>query len=488
MPIDAALLIAACPDAILVLDAEGTCRDANPAATRLLGYTRAELLVLPVRELIAEPIDWIQAVYDQIQLAHAWRGEAHLRRKDGAIVVADTWSIRVEDGDRLRFVTFLRDITAERVAEAAHADIQQQLEQVLERMTDGFFVFDTAWRITAMNVAAERMSGHDRQDVLGNSLWDLYPDLLQGPLPALYAQVMASGQSLQTEFERPATQSHFEVQLYPSPAGLAVFFRDITERKRQHEALVQALDHTQAANQVTRRFLTMMSHELRTPLQAILGYAELVLATAPRDLQAETLEDIRTIHAAARRLVRLIAQMLDFSRLEAGQQEIQLEPVTLATIVEEVVQESAPQAAAKHLRVDIDIPDRLPRVLGDAMAIHQILLNLVSNAIKFTHAGGIAISARATADEVTIAVADTGIGMEPEVVDHIFEEFWQAESGMTRRFEGSGLGLAITRGLTDALGGQLTVESVPGDGSRFQLTLPRADASQALEAGAALAG
>jgi len=135
------------------------------------------------------------------------------------------------------------------------------------------------------------------------------------------------------------------------------------------------------------------------------------------------------------------------------------------------------------LRVDIDIPDQLPPVFGDAMAIHQILSNLVSNAIKFTYAGGIAISAWASAEEVTIQVTDTGIGMEPEVVTHIFEEFWQAEGGMTRRFEGSGLGLAITKGLTDALGGTLSVESVPGDGSRFQLTLPRADAVQVQAAG-----
>lgn len=476
MPIDAAVLIAACPDAILVLDAEGTCRDANPAATRLLGYTRDELLVLPVRELIAEPIDWMQAVYGQMELAHAWRGEAHLRRKDGAIAVADAWSIRLEDGDRLRFVTFLRDITAERMAEAAHAAIQKQLEQVLERMSDGFFAVDPAWRIIAMNAAAERMSDRKREDLLGLSLWEHFPDLLQTPLPELYARAMATGQPMQTELERSATQAHYEIQLYPSPAGLAIFFRDISERTRHHAALVQALDHAQAANRLTRRFLTMMSHELRTPLQAILGYAELVQVTAPPGLAAESLEDIRAIHTSARRLVRLISQMLDFSRLEAGHQELRPEPLLLAPIVEEVLQESAPQAAAKQLRVEIDLPDELPRVLGDAMAIHQVLANLVSNAIKFTHAGGIALSAQATADEVIIEVADTGIGMAPEVVAHIFEEFWQAEGGMTRRFEGAGLGLAITRGLTDALGGRLAVESVPGDGSRFQFTLPRADA------------
>jgi PAS domain S-box-containing protein len=479
MPIDAAVLIAICPDAILVLDAEGTCRDANPAATELLGYTRDELLAIQLQDLIAEPIDWMQAVYDQILLDHAWRGEAHLRRKDGALVVADLWSIRLEDDGRVRFVTFLRDITPQRMAEADHDDIRKQLEQVLERMTEGFFAFDTAWRITAMNAAAERMTGRPREELLGHSVWENFPHLLQSPLPALYAEAMASGQPIQTEYEQPVTHAYYEIQVYPSSTGMAVFYRDISERRRQHEAVVQALDHAKAANQLTRRFLTMMSHELRTPLQSILGYAELVEATASNQLPAETLEDIRAIHASATRLARLIAQMLDFSRLEAGHQEIRLQPVTLNRVVEEVLQESAPHAAAKQLRIEIDIPEDLPRVLGDPMAIHQILANLVSNAIKFTEAGGVSLSAWVGAEDVTIQVSDTGIGMAPEVVDHIFEEFWQAERGMTRRFEGSGLGLAITRGLTDAMGGRLSVESEPGVGSRFQLTLARADTAPA---------
>ena len=476
MPIDAAVLIAVCPDAILVLDAAGICRDANPAATALLGYSRDELLVIQLQDLIAEPIDWMQAVYDQILLEHAWRGEAHLRRKDGARVVADLWSIRLDVDGRVRFVTFLRDITPERLAEAAHDDVREQLEQVLERMTEGFFAFDTAGRITAMNAAAERMTGRAREELLGHSVWEHFPHLLQSPLPVLYAETMASGQPIQTEYEQPVTHAYYEIQGYPSPAGMAVFYRDVSERRRQHEAVVQALEHAQSANQVTRSFLTMMSHELRTPLQSILGYAELVLATAQHDLAPETLEDIRAIHASARRLVRLIAQMLDFSRLEAGHQDLRQVPVMLGTVVDEVLQEAAPHAAAEQLRIDIDIPDDLPPVLGDPMAIHQILANLISNAIKFTEAGGVSLSAWASAEDVTIQVADTGIGMTPEVVAHIFEEFWQAERGMTRRFEGSGLGLAITRGLTDAMGGRLTVDSATGEGSRFQFTLARADA------------
>lgn len=478
MPIDAAVLIAVCPDAILVLDPDRTCRDANPAAMALLGYDRDELRALHLLDLIAKPIDWLQEVFDQVLAEGAWRGEAYLRRKDGALVVADAWSIRLDDDGRLRFVTFLRDVTTERLAEAAHNDVRKQLEQVLERMSEGFFACDPGGRITAMNAAAERMSGRDRETVIGHSVWDVFPHLRQSPLPALYDEAMASGQMAQTEYENPATHAYYEIQAYPSPAGMAVFYRDISERRRQHEAMVQALDRAKAANQLTRGFLTMMSHELRTPLQSILGYAELVLATAQDDLAPETLEDIRAIHASARRLSRLVAQMLDFSRLEAGHQELRLEPVMLDTVAAEVLQESAPHAAAKHLRLDIDIPDQLPRVLGDPMAIHQILANLVGNAIKFTEEGSVSVSAWASAEDVTIQVADTGIGMAPEVIDHIFEEFWQAEQGMTRRFEGSGLGLAITRGLADAMGGSLSVESTPGHGSRFQLTLVRADAAQ----------
>ena len=180
---------------------------------------------------------------------------------------------------------------------------------------------------------------------------------------------------------------------------------------------------------------------------------------------------MQTIHRGAHRLVALIKQMLDFSRLDAGQTSLKTESVALPGIIELVRQDVAPQAAAKSLSLCIMLPEDLPPVLGDATAIHQIVLNLVGNAVKFTEAGEVRISATATVDEVAVAVSDTGIGMSPEALPGIFEEFQQVDHGMTRRYEGAGLGLAIARKLAELMDGRLTVESRPGRGSTFTLHL-----------------
>jgi signal transduction histidine kinase len=245
--------------------------------------------------------------------------------------------------------------------------------------------------------------------------------------------------------------------------------------------LQAALDAAHAADQATRQFLTMMSHELRTPMQAIMGYAELLLAGPKRSLTPEQVEDVQTIKRGANRLVELVKQMLDISRLDAGQLELNVAPVSLASIVEAVRQDVAPQGAAKALTFTIDIPADLPPVLGDEMGVHQILLNLVGNAVKFTERGEVRISAEAREDQVAVVVRDTGIGIAAETLPHIFEEFHQVDRGMTRRYEGAGLGLTIARRLAERMGGRLSAESRPGVGSTFTLHLPAALPSPSAE-------
>jgi signal transduction histidine kinase len=206
----------------------------------------------------------------------------------------------------------------------------------------------------------------------------------------------------------------------------------------------------------------------------VLGYAELLLAGASDSLSLTQTEDVQTIHRSASRLVDLVTQMLDFSRLDEGHVTLTREAVALTQIVDDVREGVAPQAAAKSLPVRVDVPAHLPPVLGDTRGIHQILLNLVSNAIKFTERGEVRISTELTDGEVAVLVHDTGIGIDSEVLPHIFEAFRQADGGMTRRYEGAGLGLAIARKLAEVMGGRIAVESEFGRGSTFTLYLQRA--------------
>jgi signal transduction histidine kinase len=246
---------------------------------------------------------------------------------------------------------------------------------------------------------------------------------------------------------------------------------DVTERNRVNTELRAALEAAHAANRATRQFLTMMSHELRTPMQAIMGYAELLLAGPQNSLTLEQVEDVQTIRRGASRLVDLVKQMLDLSRLEAGQLELTTTAVALPPVIEVVRQGVAPQAAAKGLTVRIDLPEDLPRVVGDEMGLGQVLLNLAGNAVKFTDQGEVRIRAERLEDRVEVSVSDTGIGIAPDLLPHIFDEFRQVHHGTTRKYDGAGLGLSIAKRLAERMGGSLTVASQPGTGSTFTLQL-----------------
>ena len=247
---------------------------------------------------------------------------------------------------------------------------------------------------------------------------------------------------------------------------------DISERVRLEQELRQALEAAQAANKARSHFLAMMSHELRTPMQAVLGYADLLLVEPEGSLTSQQLEDIQYIRQGAGRMISLVGQMLDLSRLEAGRLELAIESVDLAKIIEQVRHDIAPQAAAKRLALCSDLPPRLPPLRGDPLRLHQILLNLAGNAVKFTEQGSVTIAASSTNRTVEVAVSDTGIGIAPDILPHVFEEFRQADSGMTRRHTGAGLGLAIAKRLAEQHGGRISAASTPNKGSTFTLHLP----------------
>jgi signal transduction histidine kinase len=247
---------------------------------------------------------------------------------------------------------------------------------------------------------------------------------------------------------------------------------DVSERVRLEQELRQALEAAQAANRARSHFLAMMSHELRTPMQAVLGYADLLLIEPEGSLTTRQLEDIHYIRQGAGRMISLVGQMLDLSRLEAGRLELAIESVDLGKIIEQVRQDVAPQAAAKGVALSSDLPPLLPPLRGDPLRLHQILLNLAGNAVKFTEQGTVTIAAVDTGPTVDVAVSDTGIGIASDILPHVFEEFRQADSGMTRRHTGAGLGLAIAKRLAEQHGGLISAVSVPNEGSTFTLHLP----------------
>ena len=229
------------------------------------------------------------------------------------------------------------------------------------------------------------------------------------------------------------------------------------------------------ASENKSQFVSSVSHELRTPLNAIIGLTEMMVTNAARFGTEKALEPLKRVNAAGTHLLGLINQVLDLSKIEAGKLELNAESVNLAPLIDEVIGTAGQLAEQNKNRLVVEADQNLGAVTVDPMRLRQILLNLLSNACKFTKQGEVKLKARKVVnggDWIELAVSDTGIGMTPEQQAKLFAEFTQADSLTARQFGGTGLGLAITRKLARMMGGDVTVASEPGKGSAFTVSLP----------------
>jgi signal transduction histidine kinase/CheY-like chemotaxis protein len=404
-------------------------------------------------------------------------------------------------------ISMYTNVTERRKSEALVEQARARLADAIESISDGFALWDQDDRLVMFNTRSQEILNLPDPLVVGNRFEDLIRPLLQRDYydaivnrQAWLEQRVALHRNAPTTHEQKhADGTWLRIGEYRTQEGGTVTtWSDITTLKQREaeladlvERLEIARDEAMEASRTKSSFLANMSHELRTPLNAIIGLTELLCDNAARFGTEKALDPLRRVLRAGRHLLALINDILELSKIEAGRMDLTLEHVAIAPVVDEVLGTARPLAEQNKNALELDCPEGIGSVHADNMRLRQILLNLLSNACKFTKGGTVRLRV-ARAEEsgqhwVDFAVSDTGIGMTEEQLGRLFQEFTQADASTTRQFGGTGLGLAISRRLCRLMGGEITVTSVPGEGSTFTVRLPtQAAASMPLaEAGPA---
>jgi PAS domain S-box-containing protein len=478
---------------------DGFIKSINPACQKTLGFTPQEMMSRPYTEFM-HPYDR-QATIDEISRIQtsgvtSFAFENRLVCRDGSYKWL-SWNAFSDSKQKLTYAV-ARDITGRKRVEDALRESEELLGLMIDSVRDyAIFRLDSSGNVTTWNQGAERIKGYRAEEILGRHFSCFYTqEDRDGGKPARELQIaIAEGRYEEEGWRVRKDGSTFWANVIITALidragtlrGFSKVTRDVSERKRATELLKEnnkELDlrnrEVERATKLKSKFLATMSHELRTPLNAIVGFSDLLGDGTAGELNEKQKRFVNHIKQGSAHLLQLINDILDLSKIEAGQLEFHLQDIVVADALPEVLSTIRPLAMAKNIQVEHG-DDNLA-IYADRVRFKQILYNLLSNAVKFTPPEGrIQIDCFSEREQIFISIRDTGVGIPLEEQQAIFEEFRQAETKKGDHPEGTGLGLTITKRLVEGQGGTISVQSAPGKGSCFTFSLPAGFAKKPAE-------
>lgn len=483
-------LIEASLDPLITINSEGIITDMNEALPKITGLSREKIKGGYFFDLFTRPNLAKEVCQEVFERGSIVDYQLTIRHKSGKLtdVLFNGSVYRDEAGNVTGAVVVAREKL-----------LSKYSRTLIEASLDPLITINYEGKITDMNQALADITGITREKITGTDFFDYFTD--REKAKQVYQEAFANG----VVVDSPLTIRHkdgkltdvlFNGSVYRDERGnvqgIVIVARDITARKKFENELIEAKRNAEKAAQVAeeavkakQQFLSNMSHEIRTPMNAIVGFTKVVLKT---DLTEKQKEYINAIKISGDALIVLINDILDLAKVDAGKMTFEQIPFKLSASIYAMLHLFETKISEKNLKLVREYDSRVPEVLiGDPVRLHQVVLNLVSNAIKFTSEGSITVSVKLVEEDskkvkLEFAVKDTGIGIPEGKLDSIFDNFQQATSGTSRLYGGTGLGLAIVKQLITAQGGEVKVESKPGEGSRFAFTLSFKKAQEKIEA------